>query len=378
MKFLTYNLANNQCNSDKFYETVSKLTDEITVDLKIIFLETTLRYSQFVENKNIEKLRKPDEYLLELLMLGVLWNTYYQHSQAFPSMMRNFFVSLHSLRNNKKYLKPTIDKLRGLLMHFILKRKSEQPIDYNLHKLSQLIAWLEATCDFKEESIRLKNWLLFFQTLNFEECKVILQQTFVYAQIFTSKTHSKLNTYTSEVQFFLKDEKTYKFREDAIFCKRKEVEYHLNMIGAEILNRAFEKEFNEKPHKIVLLPACMRNANDCKAVRKGEYLFCAICRKNCNIGLITSNLQMKQIETVIIPHSSEFTRWLKQWENSKTTALVGVACVLNLLTGGYEMRKLNIASQCVFLDYCSCKNHWLLENVYTNLNINRLIKIIEK
>jgi hypothetical protein len=67
---------------------------------------------------------------------------------------------------------------------------------------------------------------------------------------------------------------------------------------------------------------------------------------------------------------------LAHWANQKDTALVGVACVLNLLTGGYEMKRLNIQSQCVFLDYCSCKNHWDKKGVPTSMNINRLKQIL--
>jgi uncharacterized protein len=55
---------------------------------------------------------------------------------------------------------------------------------------------------------------------------------------------------------------------------------------------------------------------------------------------------------------------------------VGVTCILNLLTGGYEMKRLNIASQCVFLDYCGCKKHWDNDERPTTLNLQELIDVI--
>ncbi|NJK98458.1 MAG: DUF116 domain-containing protein [Bacteroidales bacterium] len=53
-----------------------------------------------------------------------------------------------------------------------------------------------------------------------------------------------------------------------------------------------------------------------------------------------------------------------------------MACVLNLLKGGYEMQKLNIPSQCVFLDYCGCQKHWHKNGIPTDLNSNQLQKIV--
>jgi len=52
-----------------------------------------------------------------------------------------------------------------------------------------------------------------------------------------------------------------------------------------------------------------------------------------------------------------------------------VACPLHLISGGLELRKLNIAAQCVFLDYCGCKNHWHQDGIMTDMNSRQLLKI---
>lgn len=79
--------------------------------------------------------------------------------------------------------------------------------------------------------------------------------------------------------------------------------------------------------------------------------------------------------TVLIPNSTGFSRYLKLRENSKDTGLTGVACVFNLLTGGYEMQKLNIPSQCVFLDSCGCKKHGL-SGQSARINFQQLNKLV--
>ena len=55
--------------------------------------------------------------------------------------------------------------------------------------------------------------------------------------------------------------------------------------------------------------------------------------------------------------------------------MVAVACMLNILPGGYEMRERGIASQCVPLDYPGCGKHWRREAVATSVNEDRLVKI---
>jgi hypothetical protein len=58
--------------------------------------------------------------------------------------------------------------------------------------------------------------------------------------------------------------------------------------------------------------------------------------------------------------------------------LVAVACLLNLVPGGYEMRELGLNAQCVLLDYCGCIKHWHPEGFPTDLNIDRLLNLCSK
>lgn len=104
-------------------------------------------------------------------------------------------------------------------------------------------------------------------------------------------------------------------------------------------------------------------------------LTCQSCHSNCYVANIAQQMNKQGVRTVLIPHSTGFSKYLKPWENSKDTALIGVACVLNLITGGYEMQNLNIPSQCVFLDACGCKKHWL-HGQPTQLNQEQLNNLI--
>ena len=80
----------------------------------------------------------------------------------------------------------------------------------------------------------------------------------------------------------------------------------------------------------------------------------------------------------MIPHSSDFTTWLGRWRDTQKVGVVGVACMLNLFTGGYEMKDLNIPAQCVLLDRCGCKQHWHPEGIPTSLDRQQLLQTLRE
>ncbi len=44
---------------------------------------------------------------------------------------------------------------------------------------------------------------------------------------------------------------------DAAFVARRPLEYHLGMLGTELLSRAYRARFLETQRKVVILPPCM-------------------------------------------------------------------------------------------------------------------------
>ena len=52
--------------------------------------------------------------------------------------------------------------------------------------------------------------------------------------------------------------------------------------------------------------------------------------------------------------------------------MVGIACILNLMSGGWKAIRIGYIPQCVILDYCGC-GHWRENRKMTNININKLI-----
>ena len=167
-------------------------------------------------------------------------------------------------------------------------------------------------------------------------------------------------------------------REDRIFCGRLPVEYHLGMVAAEVMNNGLREDFDGKPRKVVLVPTCMRGMHreDCKAVISGLDMACMGCDRDCAIHRITRRMRRQGIEVYMVPHASGFSRWLARWQEDPNVGVAAVACLMNILPGGYEMRARRIASQCVPLDYPGCAKHWAEETIPTSVNEERLVQLV--
>lgn len=381
-KGITYSLTGKQNDSSGFYSELSLFTDLIIRDLNQETEKYLTDFCHFVDENKVEKLRSRNEYLVELLMIGVYWNNYSGKAAKTGSLSKKLLKSLYKQRKKFPKYKPEIDKARGFLAYsFLEKNYKNRCGTLTLKMLIHLLEWLSATGEFNEEVLRLRNWTAFLNTKDAGYTENLIKTSMLFADRFSLKGMEMLGEYTQHLGGFHQNTlPSYKYREDYFFASRCENEYFLNMFAAEVLNRGLKKGFTETTQKVLLLPTCMRSepATGCKAKSDGKELVCANCNASCNIGKVSLEMKKQGITSYLIPHSSDFSRFLVKWQNSPDTSLIGVACVLNLITGGYEMKRLDISSQCVFLDYCGCKKHWDKDGFATSLNVNQLKKVIRK
>jgi uncharacterized protein len=381
-KSITYSLTGNQNDSSGFYSELSLFTDLIIRDLNPETEKYLTDFCHFVDENKVEKLRSRNEYLVELLMIGVYWNNYSGNAVKTGSLSKKLLKVLYKQRKKFPKHKPEIDKVRGFLAYSFLRKNNQKRCGTLTSKmLNQLLNWLSATGEFNEEVLRLNTWAAFLNTKNAAYTENLIKNSMLFADYFSLKGMEVLGEYTQHIgDFHQTILPSYKYREDYFLASRRENEYFLNMFAAEVLNRGLKKGFTETKKKVLLLPTCMRSApaTGCKAISDGKELVCAACCAECNIGKVSSEMKKQGITSYLIPHSSEFSKFLVKWKNSSDTSLIGVACVLNLITGGYEMKRLNISSQCVFLDYCGCKKHWDTDGIATSLDVTQLKKIVQK
>jgi hypothetical protein len=241
-----------------------------------------------------------------------------------------------------------------------------------------MLSWLDATGEFKEEVARLKLWRSYVIQLSSQEAMTTLRVAGELFDDFEQDADKLLGAYTRGVGPFLERQNSIqKWREDLILRSRSAVEYHLNMVAAEVMNRGLREEFERTKKRAVFVPSCMRGKKSgaCRANTEGLDMTCTGCDPECAVHRITRNLRGLGVTVYIVPHASGFSRWLKRWENTEV-GITAAACLLHILSGGYEMRSRGIAAQCVPLDFPGCRQHWDRTGFPTALNEERLVKII--
>lgn len=88
-------------------------------------------------------------------------------------------------------------------------------------------------------------------------------------------------------------------------------------------------------------------------------------------------MRKQGVETLIFEHTSDYMKWLKPLNNRKNTGLIGTACVPNLLSGGFALKRMNIPSQCIYLDYSGCSRHWCKNDRPTTIVLSKLKRLVD-
>lgn len=376
--FAPYYLPGEGKNSDAFYSKLQDFSSLVCAKGMSDLAPFIDDYHNFLYCSEDAVVESNEELVFQVLMAGVFGMVYTDRSLQLPAWVGHFMLSLSGLRSQYPKYKPTIDRLKGILLTRYFQPFKGEPMRGSLNSAAEfqsLITYLASSGEFKQESIRLRKLANFTQSLPSGKSKQFFLKTARYARWFQLESKIVFDDETYGVTKFLyKQHPDYAWREDVLFTGRAEVEYHLNIVGAELMNKAFRPAFLKTKQKVVLVPACMREkaGSDCKAVTHGMDMQCTRCSSLCEVNKLMKKGVAEGFQVAIIPHSSDFTKWLERWQNNPDIGVVGVACVLNLLTGGYETKNLGIASQCVFLDYCGCQNHWNTTGAPTKCNLKQL------
>jgi len=381
MEVITYSLRDNQPRSDAYYQDVAAFAASVTLEAENRLRQPLADFQAYLSRTAGEPLRSTPEYALELLMLGVLWNIYARRAGSLPILPQRALVGLVSLRQRNARLKPLADWLRGCLHGLFMwtNRQAAKPPN-TTPGFDRLLAWLQASGDFPQETLRLAAWRDFLQTLPPQQIANILADAQAFAAWFEQASLERLGRYTPQVDSFRTEARaSYRWRRDAILCGRSRVEYHLNMIGVVILNQAFREAYLRARRKLLFLPPCMRAKNDseCQATAAPLGERCAACTPGCRVNQLTKLGQKYGFQVLMIPDDlSTLSSTSGQSAASGQLGVVGVSCVLTNLSGGWETRAQNIPAQGLPLDFCGCSYHWHPQGIPTDLNIPQLLQVM--
>ena len=366
-------------NSDEFYRTLDETSCELQAEIERRFNFLLDEHEKQLRNDGVKSLRSRGEYAIELLTFGVLLGEYGALAAATTVQIVAEMETLYQLRTVDPNRKADADRRRGELFAEMLwgtVAKSKKEV-ITRPAFIDFVRWLSATGEFVQEANRLVTWSHVYVSENESEFATRLEALTLWFRSFAS---DRLGQWTKGVEAFRGKILLARVpREDLLLVTRREVLYHLNLLGAKVMNVGFESGYVTRPRKVVLLPGCMRaKESECRARREGLDIQCTHCSSQCQVSAITKLGVLQGFEVYIVPHASSFTAWLEHWRGDGSTALVAAACPLHLVAGGYEMRALGIDAQCVFLDFSGCRRHWHAVGTPTHLDARRLLHVVKE
>lgn len=378
---LVYDLRQKDGCSDCFYADVAHFSDILVAEIDLRAGAAIDGYRKYVQTELQERARSRGEYGMELLVLGMVIQRYGFAAQHTPRLTVDVARGLLWLRREIPGIKRSVDFLRTLVTHTFLMPKigHTHSESFSLLELRNLIRWLQATGEFKQEAARLENWYSFLSKVERGDAIRWVQASVKLFRWFQAEAAASLGFYTDGVPLFLAGEHRRRgWREDQLLCAKEPVEYHMNMVAAEIINRGLRDDFASTRRRVLLVPGCLRGARagKCLARVKDTDITCAGCDPTCTVNRITQGMRREGVEVFVVPHATGFSSWLKRWQLEPDCGVTAVACLLNILPGGFEMRARGIASQCLVLDYPGCQKHWQRKDIATALNETRLLQIV--
>jgi hypothetical protein len=383
VEIITYSLKDEKKHSTDYYRDISEFADEVLNEIEQGAAEFITAYQDYIREHQVDALRSFAEYALEFLTIGVLWQVHGNTALNLMEVPQRILASLGKWRKRYTILKPAIDFWRGILGTIYLSPKNGQPgttPKISLGNLDQLLEWMVAVGDFNEEVKRMTLWRGFLTDQKPQKLAVTLETATHLAAWFEHRSMQILGQYTQNVdQFLAEKHPSYRWREDVIFCGRQRVEYHLYMIGSEILNRAFRERFLQTDRKIVILPPCMKaKLSGCEATETPLGERCAACTPSCHVHQATKLGEKYGFDVFIMPHElSVFSNGGLKPSSEQQIGIVGVSCPLTNMTGGWETKDLGVPAQGLLLDYCGCPWHWHDEGIATNINLEQLLIVLD-
>jgi uncharacterized protein len=367
IRTITYSLHQGARDSGDYYRTIAAFADEWCATHLQRVADITVEFQAFLEDSG-QAGRSEIEIAFEMLVLGVLLREHGQEAAHRPAWNLKLMEKLVSRQAGSTRLEPVIKRCRGLLGGI---SKSNRLPEKGAGGLQQLNAWLRANGE-QSRAQRLEQWEAFLTSLGESRARQILLRCQALASDFAERSLLDLGKYTEGVSTFLsKEAPAYRFRYDAAFVSRSRLEYHLGMLGTEVLNRAYRQRFLSASRKVVIVPPCMRAKPDgeCQALETAFGALCQACTPSCRVHQVSRLGEKYGFEVFIIPDELHV---FGSGTGPDDLGLVGVSCVLTNWSGGWEADALSVPAQGLLLDYVGCSYHWDKQGIPTDTNLHAL------
>ncbi len=370
VRTITYCLKNHLSNSDGYYSDIKAFTDAWLAQVKASMADEIAIFNRECLRRG-GSIRSMDLSALDLLALGVMLREHGATADKLPSWWLVISCKLVELQERKPQFLPLIKVTRSLLSGLANREKINSNNRPGLSKFKQ---WLVAMGE-NTKAERFSAWITCFQLIGNEDH--LIDRCLQLANEFSISSMTILGKYTEQVDEFSANEALrHPWRHDAFLRKSTRLEYHLGMLGTEILNREFRMHFLSCPKKVVLLPPCMRfqPESECKAIATKWGVHCASCTPTCRIHQVTKLGERHGFEVFLIPEELRIYRGESSGKSGM--GVVGVSCVLTNMGGGWDADSIDLPAQGLLLDYVGCKYHWDSNGFPTDINFRKLKELL--
>lgn len=110
MYVITYSLRENENNPDLYYRDIAIFTDEILLEVKNLFQNVLSNFTEYVKDNGSGVFCSKEEYSLDLLTLGIMWQIYSGDASGLDEIPRQLLIGLSKYRSQGGKLKPGIDE----------------------------------------------------------------------------------------------------------------------------------------------------------------------------------------------------------------------------------------------------------------------------
>ncbi len=303
-RIITYSLRNADRNSDAYYHAIADFSQRWVETARASVAEEMAGFQAYRQALD-QPARSFPECAFELLALGVMLREHGLQAGHMPSWMVSLLKKLMLLQGRYPWSEKAIKTLRGWVVHLAgpIQAGRSQPGQTRLVEIQRLLEWMQAL-DYGGQVERLSEWQSYFETLDPERVGEAIAGCLRLADDFEQDSARALGAYTRGVAAFLQAEAPrHAWQYDARFVSRRPLEYHLGLLGSELLSRAYRERFLETQRKVVILPPCMRRQPEeaCKAISTPLGDRCQNCTPGCPIQVVTKLGEKLGFEVFMMP-----------------------------------------------------------------------------
>lgn len=384
MTAMPYSLQATDRTSDRYYEDIAAFADRWSAYTREIVADLVSDFQAFCKSEGLAD-RSFEAHALELLALGVLLREHGRQATNLPDWAGWLLGRLVSLQHKWPGAKPALKVVRGLITGLVNDSVDQQTAATKTRSdrlppepgtVAVLIRWLRAH-DQLAQAERFEAWQDYLTTIDPELSRQAIRQSLALADTFAVESEQTLGRYTAGVVGYRTGVSgCSRFRYDAELLTRTRLEYHLGLLGMEILNRIYRDRFEATDQKLVIVPPCLRTPSPgevCQAEQSSLGAICRGCHSACRVHQLTRLGQQQGFLVCCIPDDElEKVCVASGTAGSNSIGVLGLSCALTNWSAGWEAERLGLAAQGHLLDFPGCRQHWHPRGLPTDTNLKQL------